>query len=130
MRIEWVDARLWNWARWMARSGSTGLGYASPNWRGVPSGGSYAEARIPLACGEAEVTHQAVLSLSDDHQRVVREWYLLHPGSAKAVALSIGVAMCTVYARLDAVDRAVAAWIGDRERTAGDERRRLVGLLA
>ena len=123
MRIEWVDARLWNWARWLARSGSAGLGYASPNWRSVPSGG-YAEARIPLSCGEAEVTHQAVLTLSDVLQRTVREWYL-RPGPAVAVAGELGVSRPTLYVRLDAADRVLAAWLGERERAAGCERRRV-----
>lgn len=125
-RIEWVDARLWNWARWKHGARSGGLGYASVNMSGVLSDRN-PEPRIPINDDEACTTEAALKTLLPEVQRVVEEYYL-RPGPVETIARDLGIGLSTLHARMDRAHRGIAQWIGERERQAMVERRRVEGL--
>jgi DNA-directed RNA polymerase specialized sigma24 family protein len=122
-RIEWIDARLMNWARWKIGDRSGGLGFAKVDLAS-PSQGGYHEARIPIDDDEAVTTNMAVQTLDADLKRVVYEWYL-EPGPAETIARELGIGVSTLYARIDRAHVRVAAWIGEREKAAQAERERV-----
>ena len=61
-RIDWIEDRLNNWARWKLTRGTGGLGYASVNLANPTLGvrEPYAEAPIPTNAVEAGETDDAV----------------------------------------------------------------------
>jgi DNA-directed RNA polymerase specialized sigma24 family protein len=125
-RIEWVDARLWNWARWKHGARSGGLGYATLDMSSVLSDRN-PEARIPINDDEASTTEVALKTLVREVQQVVEEYYL-RPGPVDTIARELGIGTSTLHARMDRAHRGIAGWIGERERQAMAERRRVEGL--
>lgn len=128
MLIPWVDARLWNWARWTNGGASGGLGYSGANMEGTGGGSGYREAVMPIDADEGRVTDLAVLSLSPNLQEAVREYYL-DPGPPATIAASLGIAESTLRGRRVAAHRGIAAFIGERERMAQQERARVEALI-
>lgn len=126
-RIEDIERRLLNWARWKIGGSAGGLGYASVNLAGDTSRELYREARIPTNDCEAEETDRAVVSLDSDLRRTVEVVYLGSGGTRnKAAALCCTEA--TVYARVDRAHRLLAQWFTARQRDRAIERDRLDAL--
>jgi len=125
-RIQWVDVRLTNWARWRIGGRSGGLGYSHVNLDvPVVDGNGYdAQSIIPIDDAEASVTDSAISGLPSELRRTVEVWYL-HPGSIATKGLLLACERVTIYTRLDRSDRLIAAWLGERSRMQQAERERV-----
>lgn len=105
-KIDDVERRLLNWARWKIGGESGGLGYASATLGLMAGAGTsaYRESLIPTGVAEAVETDNAVKLLDLDHRRVVIEHYE-HGLSLAATSVKLGCSVATVYARVDRVHR-------------------------
>lgn len=123
-RIEDIERRLQNWARWKHGAGSGGLGYGGGGFDGVASGSRYREAVIPTVDCEASDTDQAVQSLETRLRVTLHQVYLT--GDSPAIdAARLGCTESAVKARVWDAHRKLAAWFSDRDTSARNERERL-----
>jgi hypothetical protein len=115
-RIEWVKQRLENWALYVEREGSGGLGFARQSVLLSEPGGGYRESRIPVDEADGALTSQAVHALLPArvqlHQTLVHI-YIMDTG-VKGAAFRAGVSESAINARLEAADHALSAWFGAR----------------
>lgn len=125
-RIEWVEHRLLNWARWKLCQGSGMLGYAAVNLAESSSGrDGYVEARIPISDVDATETDQCISQLNPPGLALtVREFYLGR-GGIKDKARRLCCAEATVYARVDQAHRQLSTLLADRQRRRDVERERI-----
>ena len=128
-RIEDIDRRLCNWARWSLGAGSGGLGFASSGMTREGGGYGYRDAVIPTVDCEAEETNRAVQSLDERLRLTLNEVYI-GAGSMKRKAAGMGVSEAAVNLRLWDAHRRLAAWLSERQREVRAERQRveLLGL--
>lgn len=128
-RIEWVEYRLLNWARWKLCSGSGGLGYASVNLTDPNVGrDGYAEAAIPISDVEASSTDDAISRLPGELKATVIEVYT-GPGGETDHLRKLFCAKATMHARIGRAHRLLADHFtaqADRQRV---ERERLAQLI-
>ena len=118
-RIEWVRARLENWAAWCQQQADGGLGYPKQSAFAVLGGrGRRSDGAIPVLAIEAAETDQAVRSLrftqSHLYQMLVLHYALGLP--RHQVAARMGRADATIKRQLEDADHAVARWLQDRQR--------------
>lgn len=123
--IEDVERRLLNWARWKIGGCAGGMGYASVNFSGLPSGGSKGAI---VQSGEPEETERAVSSLDLELQVCVRLWYLEGRMTAVAKAARLGCCVPVMYRRREQAHRKIQVWLSDRaqERRSARDRGMLV----
>lgn len=116
-RIEDIERRLLNWARWKMGGRSGGLGYATLNLAAVTSGGGrdgYRESTIPTNDCEAAETDQAVMTLPSELRRTVEVVYVEGGGMAsKARRLCVGER--TVQMRIETAHRHISRWLADQD---------------
>lgn len=124
-RIDDIERRLENWARW--RIGSTGIeGYAGTgfgDWAGEGTS-AYREARIPTSAVEAELTDRAVTSLHQDLRHAVYVYYLQPEGYVKK-ALLLGCSVRVMYLRIEQAHIELQRWFDDYARQRQAERERV-----
>lgn len=122
-RIDWVEERLQNWARWwLGRRGE--LGYGSTNPLGAGGGGRYREASIPIMDAEASATEDAIGRLQPAGLGLtVREYYVGAGGIAdKAARLCCSEA--TVHRRIEQAHAQLAEdFRAQRERAQAERDR-------
>jgi hypothetical protein len=124
-RIDWIERRLLNWARWTSSRGAGNLGYAAVRLgSGVGTREAYREARIPLSDCEAEETARAVLALPSELRATVEAYYT-RPGTVEDQLEHLCIARPTLYARLERADTCLARWLDDRQRQRAEERARV-----
>lgn len=124
-RIDWVERRLLNWARWTTSRGAGNLGYAAVRLgSGVGTREAYREARIPLSDCEAEETARAVLALPSELRATVEAHYTLG-ATVDEQLRHLCIARPTLYARLERADARLARWLDDRQRERAAERARV-----
>lgn len=122
-RLEDIERRLQNWARWKHGAGSGGLGFGS-TWNMEASASKYREAIIPTVDCEASETDQAVDSLEARLRQTLRQVYLT--GDSTAIdAAKLGCSVPAVKARVWDAHRRIADWLHDRKTQADNERRRV-----
>lgn len=126
-RIEEIERRLLNWARWKHGAGSGGLGYGGSTWNMEPSGSRYREAVIPTVDCEASVTDQAVGSLEQRLRETVQQVYLTGD-SADIDARKLSISPATVKARIWEAHRRMSEWFTSRDSVARAERQRIEAL--
>jgi hypothetical protein len=126
-RIEEIERRLLNWARWRLGAGAGGLGYASVKMDAEAGRAGYREAVVPTVDCEAEETDQAVMALPSELRRTVEVVYL-EGGCAAAKACRLAVAEPTVKARVWQAHRKLADWLRDREAGRRVQRARVEAL--
>ncbi len=113
-KIDWVETRLLNWARWKAAEASGGLGYASASMLTERVDQSrYRESVIPVDSVEADVTEQAVKALPPDLGRTVYLLYVQDSGVKQGAKL-LGIGERAVAQRVDTAHAALARWFSDR----------------
>lgn len=123
-KVEDVERRLLNWARWRIGGGSGGLGYASATL-GMESGGSkYREAVIPTRSGEAIETDSAVQMLATE-LRVLVHGHYADGLSMAALAVKHGCSVATVYLRLGRVHQLLDQAFRDMAEARRVERHRV-----
>lgn len=130
-RIEWIEHRLLNWARWRLMNGMGPLGYASvdlsdptPTQRDP-----YAEAPVPTNAIEAAETGDGIKALEDDLRRTVVAWYLRRDGLAGALR-DLGIGERALHQRIERAHRRLADWINERQERGRAERERVQALQA
>lgn len=122
-RIDWVHARLENWAIWVERTRSGGLGYATQSSFLTDPADRQLEARLPIDEVEASITDEGVCALLASHShlhRTIELMYLVGSG-IKESARAMSCAESTVHARLGQGDQVLATWFADRKRRKADE---------
>lgn len=119
-RIDWVQHRLENWARWHATMNGGGLGYASSAafLAEAVDCDRQLEARIPIDEVEGSITHDAVEALKLGHghlHQTLRLFYLRGEG-IKGTARIMRRAESTIKAQLAQADALLALWFAERRR--------------
>lgn len=130
-RIEWIEHRLLNWARWKLMHGMGPLGYASvdlsdptPTQRDP-----YTEAPIPTNSIEAAETDDGIKALEPELRDTVAAWYLRRDGLAGALR-QLGIGERALHQRIERAHRRLADWLNDRQERARTERARVEQLQA
>ena len=126
-RIEAIEHRLLNWARWRLTRGTGVLGYASvdltnptPTMREP-----YAETPIPTNAVEAAETDSAVNRLHPGGLKLAVEEFYVGCGGVKDKARRLGIGESTLYLRIDQAHQQLAEHFAARAAKARDERRRV-----
>jgi hypothetical protein len=120
-RIEWVRARLENWARWCAQQENSGLGYPTQTaFARLGGKGTRAEVALPILSLEAAETDQAVKSLRFTQSHLYQMLTLLYARGLPRhqVAIRMGRAESTIKRQLEDADHAIARWLQDRKAQA------------
>lgn len=123
-KIEEVERRLLNWARWKHGAGSGGLGFSRSSWDTEPSGTRYREATIPTVDCEASQTDAAVNALEDRLKKTVIQVYLTNASPA-IDARELGCGESAVRYRVAEAHRRIANWFTDLQQRQAEERRRV-----
>lgn len=130
-RIEDVERRLLNWARWRLGMTRGGLGFAAVNMatERVDRAGYDAQSSIPTIDVEASDTEDAIGALSVEHQRTVQVVYLDGGGTVRHCArLGGNITPAGINARVTIIHRQLAGWFSDKAAGALVERRRVEAL--
>lgn len=130
-RIDWIEQRLLNWARWRAGRSGGGLGYASVDLVGGGSGGrdGYVEASIPINDVEASATDDAIARLPSELHATVVEFYA-GPGGEADHLRQLCCHRSTMHARIDRAHRLLAGHFAAAQDRQEKERQRVAELLA
>lgn len=124
-RIDWIEHRLLNWARWTEMPGGGALGYAAVNL-GTPNAGrnGYAESVIPVSSVEARETDDAVRALPGDLRYTVTEIYIGR-GTLREKLGRLQCAEATMHARIGRAHRQLADHFSARQAKQQVERERV-----
>lgn len=108
-RIEWVEHRLQNWARWRLMGGSGALGYAAVNLGAALNGGraGYVTSVIPVSDVDAAEVDDAVERLPGHLKITVIEVYTGEGGLA-AKLQRLACAESTMHRRIGDAHRLLA----------------------
>lgn len=128
-RIEDIERRLLNWARWSAGMNAGGLGFATVDLTAEGGRDGYREAVIPTSDCEAAETHQAVMALASELRATVEQVYLRGGGIAQK-ARRLGCSEATVYARVELAHRRIQTWLADLQAGRRAQRERVERLQA
>lgn len=129
-RIEDIERRLLNWARWKHGAGAGGLGYARVNLQApAVDGDDYAEARVPTDDCEATETDAAVMSLASELRATVEVVYVLG-GAMAAKARRLCVSEATIKTRIWRSHVVIQSWLSDKALERRQQRERVEGLIA
>jgi hypothetical protein len=125
-RIESIEFRLLNWARWKAGAGGGRLGYSGLNLANPTPGvrDPYAEAPIPVRDVEASETDQAVQRLPSELKATVIEVYTGRGGEADHLR-KLCCAKATMYARIDRAHRLLADHFAAQQDRQREQRERI-----
>jgi DNA-directed RNA polymerase specialized sigma24 family protein len=131
-RDEDIDRRLNNWARWRASmNAGAGGNFATCDMtqERVDGGGYDAPMVVPVLDDEAQVTELAVQALDVGQRDAVFAFYV-SSGGAEQRARRIGVAVPTMYARVDLAHKRLQIWLAERAQMQREQRSRLEKLQA
>lgn len=130
-RIDWIERRLLNWARWRLKAGSGAGGYAQVNLANPTPGirDPYEAAPIPVLAIEASETDTAIGTLPAELRSTLVEHYTGR-GATSDQLRRLGIAKATLYARLERADRLLADYFNARDDAARRERQRVERLQA
>lgn len=128
-RIEWIEHRLLNWARWKLGRSCGGLGYSSVNLASASSGrDGYVEARIPINDVEASDTDDAVARLPSELKATVLEVYT-GPGGEGDHLRRLCCAKATMHARIGRAHKLLADHFNALDDRARRERARVESIV-
>lgn len=132
-RIEAIEQRLVNWARWKLSRGSQGsLGYAAVDLTKLADmdtgrGSLYASAAVPISAVEAAETDDGVQRLPSELRRTVEVNYL-HPGTQAERARLLCCAEGTIKDRIGRAHRLLSQHFEAVEARRRAERERVEAL--
>jgi len=129
-RIDWIEQRLQNWARWVLMQGSGVLGYAGVDLTDPTPGvhEPYADAPIPTNEIEASETNDLVQRLPGELRRTVVEWYAGR-GGLKQKLVRLCCAESTLHARIERAQRMMADHLLAKQDARKREQQRVEGLV-
>lgn len=132
-RIDWVEQRLQNWARYVLTSGGSGnMGYAGVDWSGMANSNAgrdgYITTTIPIAECEAGETAASVMTLPSELRATVEAFYLGN-GGVRQKCERLCISEDTLYRRIDRAHRALAQLWDAKRQAQQAERERLEQLL-
>lgn len=117
-KIDAIEQRLLNWARWKVSRGSGALGYAAVNHARVEQGvDRYREAIIPITDCDAEQTDNGVKSLGEPLVRTLDVVYV-HGGSSEWKQRQLGCGAAAIKARVWESHRRLAWWFTEQAELA------------
>ncbi|MBS0427594.1 MAG: hypothetical protein JSR41_09945 [Proteobacteria bacterium] len=127
-RLDWIVARLNNWARWRASMAGSGLGYSSQAAFLNDLPGADREVKLPIDDIEGSITDEAVKSLEHSRPHLYAVLWCMYPFGlgVSGTCKRLGCDRSNVYSLLDVADRQLAAWFtdrADRQRAAAAEKR-------
>lgn len=121
-RIEYIEHRLLNWARWLESEGSGKLGYAAiALGRLEATGDRYREAVIPTDDDDARKTDQAVAALGQPYTRTLQVVYVTGRNQAHQ-EYSLGCSASTIKSRVWEAHRRLAHWFTDQAQQSRERR--------
>jgi DNA-directed RNA polymerase specialized sigma24 family protein len=123
-RIEDIERRLLNWARWKCGPGVGGLGFSAVNLLGQEYSTRVREAVIPTSDCEAEETDRAVKTLPQELQQALVVVYVQGGGRAQK-ARKLGCTEATVDARVWRAHALLQSQLAAMAAAARDQRRRV-----
>lgn len=126
-RLEWMEHRLNNWARWRLTRGGGVLGYAGVDLSDPTPGvrDPYAPVSVPTSDVEASETQDAVNQLSPPELKRTLEVFYLGRGGIRDKAVRLRCAESTVYARVEQAHHQLAGILSLKQSRARDERARV-----
>lgn len=128
-RIEDIERRLLNWARWKLGASRSGLGYATVRWAGGVATRGYRESVVPTIDCEAEETDRAVQALESRLRATVEVEYL-QGWSLRRKAQHLACGESTVKARVCQAHQHLSRWLSEKAHVAREERQRVERLRA
>ena len=126
-RIDDIENRLRNWARWKDGASGGRLNYSSVKWGApMPKGprDTYDSVPVPINDIEASETDQAVQRLPSELKATVIECYTGRGGEAEHLRV-LCCAKATMYARIDRAHRLLADHFAAKQDRQREERERL-----
>ncbi len=128
-RIDEIERRLLNWARWKHGMTMGGLGFSSIDLTLANAGDDRdRESRIPTLDVEASITDEGVGQLPTEERDAVFIFYLRGSGHAEKARV-LGCSQATMCTRVIRAHHKLQAWISERERRAADARRTIEAKL-
>lgn len=126
-RIEWIEQRLLNWARWKLGADGGSMGYAGVDLTSPTPGvrDPYAEAAIPTNAIEAGDTDEAVERLHPGELRATVLEYYVGAGTYTDKLRRLVCSKATMYARIDQAHRQLAEHFSARRDRQQAERVRV-----
>lgn len=122
-KIDWIDQRLNNWARWRLAAGSGSMASVNLEEAGMPRD-PYADKPIPISDCEASETEEAVQRLPGDLRVTVLEYYI-GPGGMRHKLARLCCTEPTLYARIGRAHRQLADHFMAKRDKAKAERERI-----
>lgn len=122
-KIEAIENRLLNWARWKLACGGGSMGFSRPSMEA--SGGGYREASIPITDCEAAVTDAAVARLPLHLRETLGVHYLGEYQDSQRQAARLQCSTSTLWARLTDAHRRLQLDFAERHEAARAERERV-----
>lgn len=108
-RIEFVEERLQNWARWKIARGAGEMGYSQSDMGGANGGRSgYVTAAVPIVDAEASATDEAVGRLHPGGLSLTVHAFYCGAGGHKDKAALLWCSVAAMYARIDQAHRQLA----------------------
>jgi hypothetical protein len=128
-RIEDIERRLQNWARWKLGATHSRLGYAAMRWAGGVVTPGRRESVIPTIDCEAEETDRAVQALEPRLRATVEVEYL-QGCSLRRKAQQLACSEPAVKARIWQAHRQLSRWLADKVEATRCEQARVAQLMA
>lgn len=126
-RIDDIERRLLNWARWKSGAGSGGMGYAGVNMDSGGGSDGYREAVIPTMDCEAEETDRAVMSLASELRASVELVYTGR-GTRADMARRLCITEGMLYRRIGQAHARIQQWLADLAQVRRHQRGRIEAL--
>lgn len=127
-RIDWVEQRLQNWARWHLMRGSGTMGYAGVDWDSMADADAgrdgYITASIPVSDLDASETQEVVARLPSELRATVEENYLGN-GLLREKCARLFISEDTLLRRIERAHRMMAQHWGAKRDAQEVERQRL-----
>jgi len=130
-RIDWVEQRLQNWARWRLMQGSGVLGYAGVDLTKLADSDAgrdgYITATIPISDIEAGETDAVVQRLPSELRATVESAYT-GKGTMRERCTRLCITEDTFYRRVDRAHRLMAEHWRHKQAMQAEERARIEAL--
>lgn len=122
-KIEAIENRLLNWARWKLAANNGSMGYARPSTGA--GGGGYREAAIPITDCDAADTDAAIALLPLHLRETLGVHYLGEHQDVQRQAARLQCSVPTLYARLTDAHRRLQLHFTERFEAMKAERHRV-----